>query len=227
VIDVLLADDQQLVRAGLRMLLDEQQGLRVVGEATDGVEVARLARELRPNVVLMDIRMPRLDGIAATARVVADSPGTRVLVLTTFDRTELVYEALVAGASGFLLKDAPIEQLVAAIRAVDRGEELLAPTITRRLIAEFTRTDRSQAARALRALTEREREVLTLVARGQSNAEIAATLFLGVETVKTHVGRILAKLGLRDRVQAVVAAYEAGLVRVGDAAVGSLRDARE
>jgi DNA-binding NarL/FixJ family response regulator len=215
-IAVLLADDQALVRTGLRMILDSEPGLEVVGEAADGVEAVAESRRLSPDVVLMDIQMPQLDGISATRRVVAACPGTRVVMLTTFDRSQLVYDALVAGASGFLLKDAPSDQLISGIRQVHRGEELLAPSITRRLIEEFTRSDRLPEHSGISRLTDREQEVLLLVARGRSNAEIAAELFLSVQTVKTHVARVLAKLDVRDRVQAVVVAYESGLVRAGD-----------
>ena len=209
---VVLADDQELVRTGLRAILEAEDDIQVVGEATDGVE---MVRRLAPDVVLMDIRMPVLDGIAATRRITAGG-ATRVVMLTTFDRSQLVYDSLVAGASGFLLKDAPRAQLVGGVRAVARGEELLAPSITRRLIEEFTRTGRTAPPPGYDRLTEREREVLVLIARGRSNAEIAAELFVSTETVKTHVARVLAKLGLRDRVQAVVAAYETGLVRAGE-----------
>ena len=214
-IDVLLADDQALVRTGLRMIVEAESDLTVSGEAADGVDAVAEARRLQPDVVLMDIQMPNLDGIAATRTIVRDCPLTRVLMLTTFDRSQLVYEALVAGASGFLVKDAPREQLVGAIRAVNRGEELLAPSITRRLIEEFTRTDRLPTHPGIASLTDREREVLLLVARGLPNAEIAQELFVSIQTVKTHVARMLTKLGARDRVQAVVIAYESGLVRPG------------
>jgi len=214
-IDVLLADDQALVRTGLRMIVEAESDLTVSGEAADGVGAVAEARRLQPDVVLMDIQMPNLDGIAATRTIVRDCPLTRVLMLTTFDRSQLVYEALVAGASGFLVKDAPREQLVGAIRAVNRGEELLAPSITRRLIEEFTRTDRLPTHPGIASLTDREREVLLLVARGLPNAEIAQELFVSIQTVKTHVARMLTKLGARDRVQAVVIAYESGLVRPG------------
>ncbi len=215
-IGVLIADDQPLVRTGLRMILGSAPDIDVVGEAADGLEAADLARSLRPDVVLMDVRMPHVDGIAATRRVVAQSPGTKVLILTTFDRSHLVYDALVAGASGFLLKDSPVNRLIDAVHAVMRGEELLAPSITRRLIEEFTRGARLPAPPGLDTLTDREHQVLVLVARGLSNAEIAADLYVSVQTVKTHVARILTKLGLRDRVQVVVAAYECGLVRPGE-----------
>ncbi|GAA1643229.1 response regulator [Georgenia ruanii] len=214
-VGVLLVDDQELVRTGLRMIIESEPGLAVVGEAQDGAEAVALVREQRPDVVLMDIAMPRVDGIDATRRIAAQCPSSRVVMLTTFDRSQLVYDALLAGASGFLLKDLPATQLVGGIRAVARGEELLAPSITRRLIEEFTRS-RTGPPPGHDTLTEREAEVLVLVAKGLSNAEIAATLYVSVQTVKTHVARILAKLGLRDRVQAVVAAYESGLVRPGE-----------
>jgi DNA-binding NarL/FixJ family response regulator len=212
---VLLADDQDLVRTGLRVILESEGDIEVVGEAADGAEAVDQVGRLTPDVVLMDIRMPVLDGIEATRRIAARGT-SRVVMLTTFDRSQLVYDSLVAGASGFLLKDVPREQLVGGVRAAARGEELLAPRITRRLIEEFTRAGRLPPPPGYDRLTEREREVLVLVARGRSNAEIAAELFVSVETVKTHVARVLAKLGLRDRVQAVVAAYESGLVRAGD-----------
>lgn len=213
---ILLADDQELVRTGLRMILTAEDDMEVVGEAADGHGAVHLAGTLRPDVVLMDIRMPNLDGIGATRRVTASQPDVRVVMLTTFDRSQLVYDSLVAGASGFLLKDAPSQQLVAGVRAIARGEELLAPSITRRLIEEFTRAGRGGPPRGYDELTEREAEVLTLVARGRSNAEIAQELFVSIQTVKTHVARVLSKLGLRDRVQAVVLAYEHGLVRPGE-----------
>lgn len=213
---ILLADDQELVRTGLRMILTAEDDMEVVGEAADGHGAVHLAGTLRPDVVLMDIRMPNLDGIGATRRITASQPDVRVVMLTTFDRSQLVYDSLVAGASGFLLKDAPSQQLVAGVRAIARGEELLAPSITRRLIEEFTRAGRGGPPRGYDELTEREAEVLTLVARGRSNAEIAQELFVSIQTVKTHVARVLSKLGLRDRVQAVVLAYEHGLVRPGE-----------
>ena len=215
VIRVGLADDQDLVRTGLRLILSAERDLEVVGEAEDGVGAVRLAREERPDVLLMDIRMPTLDGIEATRQITATGVPTRVVMLTTFDRSQLVYDALVAGATGFLLKDVPREQLVGGVRAAARGEELLAPTITRRLIEEFTRSDRLLPAAGADRLTEREHEVWTLVARGLSNAEIAAEMFVSVQTVKTHVARVLAKLGVRDRVQAIVVAYESGIARPG------------
>jgi DNA-binding NarL/FixJ family response regulator len=214
-IKVLIADDQALVRTGFRKILESEPDLEVVGEAGDGGEAVEAALLLRPDVVLMDIRMPRLDGLEATRRLAGK---TRVLVLTTFDVNEYVYEALRAGASGFLLKDAPADQLVTAIRVVAAGEALLAPSITKRLIEEFARRPRSNARPAeLEALSPRELDVLWLVARGLSNAEIASELYVGDATVKTHVSRILQKLKLRDRVQAVVLAYESGLLQPGEA----------
>jgi DNA-binding NarL/FixJ family response regulator len=217
-IRVLIADDQSLVRAGFRLVLENHPDLEVVGEASTGHEAIHSAGRLDPDVVLMDIRMPELDGIAATREITARH-AARVLVLTTYDLDEYVYDALQAGASGFLLKDAPPAQLAEGIRAVARGEALLAPTVTRRLIEEFARTGAALRARpaALGELTPRELEVLRLLARGLSNAEIAATLVLGDTTVKTHVTHVLSKLGLRDRVQAVVLAYESGLVTPGRA----------
>ena len=215
-ISVLVADDQALVRDGFRSLINHEPDLRVVAEAVDGVEAVALAREHQPDVVLMDIRMPRIDGLAATRRVLAMPAPPRVLVLTTFDRNEWVYEALRAGASGFLLKDVRASQLTDAIRTVAAGESLLSPTITTRLIEEFVRT-RTPAMhwRPPAALTDREVEVLRLVAAGLSNAEIAQRLVIGHATVKTHVNRLLTKLELRDRTQAVVYAYENRLVEPG------------
>ena len=213
---VLIADDQELVRTGFRMILKAEPDIDVVGEAADGAEAVELARRLRADVVLMDIRMPVVDGLEATRRLLAASGDTRVLILTTFDLNEYVYEALRAGASGFLLKDAPAAQLVTAVRVVASGEALLAPSITRRLIAEFARRPPlNDKPERMQELTARELEVLRLVARGLSNAEIANELFVSDATVKTHVARILMKLDLRDRVQAVVAAYESGLVQPG------------
>ena len=216
-IRVLVADDQTLVRAGFRAILEVQDDLEVVGEAEDGDEAVALARELRPDVVLMDIRMPGVDGIEATRRLLRDGDAPRILMLTTFDLDEYVYEAMKAGASGFLLKDAPRDQLVGAVRTVAAGDALLAPALVRRLIEDFVRRPAPGARppAELDDLTEREREVLTLIAHGLANAEIAARLFVSEATVRTHVTHILAKLELRDRVQAVVLAYETGLVQPG------------
>jgi DNA-binding NarL/FixJ family response regulator len=214
-IRVLIADDQAMVRGSFRLVVDSEPGLTTVGEAGNGVEAVALARGVRPDVVLMDIRMPEMDGIEAARRICADpGPGPRVLMLTTFDLDEYVYAALRAGASGFLLKDAPPADLLAGIRVVAAGDGLLAPSVTRRLIAEFSR--RAPAARPLAGgldgITDREREVLTLIARGLSNTEITEHLRLSPATVKTHIGRLLAKLAARDRAQLVIAAYESGLV---------------
>ena len=216
---VLIVDDQSLVRAGFRLVLENHPDLVVVGEASNGHEAIHSAGRLEPDVVLMDIRMPDLHGIAATREITARHPA-RVLVLTTYDLDEYVYDALQAGASGFLLKDTPPDQLADGIRAVAAGEALLAPTVTRRLIEEFARIGTTRRARPaeLDELTPREHEVLLLLARGLSNAEIAETLFLGDTTVKTHVTHVLGKLGLRDRAQAVVLAYESGLVVPGGTA---------
>jgi DNA-binding NarL/FixJ family response regulator len=215
---VLLADDQALVRSGFRMIVDAEPDLEVVGEAVDGDDVVALSTQLSPDVVLMDLRMPGTDGIEATRRVLA-RPGnrTRVLVLTTFDLDDYVYEAMRAGASGFLVKDVRPEELVHAIRTVAEGNALLAPSVLRRMLDRFVtrRPPGSGTPPVLATLTERELEVLTWVARGRSNAEIATELFLGENTVKTHVTHVLQKLGLRDRVQAVVLAYECGLVEPG------------
>jgi DNA-binding NarL/FixJ family response regulator len=223
-IGVLIADDQALVRAGFRMVLEVEDDITVVGEAANGEQAVHSARRLKPDVVLMDIRMPELDGIAATRRITSADPGRadsepRVLILTTFDLDEYVYDALAAGASGFLLKDSPPEQLVTAIRVVAAGEALLAPSVTSRLIEQFARMRgrHSTPPHGLDELTSRELEVFTLVARGLSNAEIAEALIVSDSTVKTHVARVLTKLGLRDRVQAVVLAYESGLVSPGEA----------
>jgi DNA-binding NarL/FixJ family response regulator len=217
-IGVLIADDQALVRAGFRMILEAEEDIRVVSEAKDGLEAVEAARRTRPDVVLMDIRMPRMDGLEAIRAIFA-SPAAehpRVLMLTTFDLDEYIFDALCAGASGFLLKDVPPEQLIAGIRAVAEGEALLAPSVTRRLIESFVKERRVlDAPPSLDGLTEREREVLALLARGLSNAEISNALFVSGTTVKTHVARILSKLGLRDRVHAVVLAYETGVVIPG------------
>jgi DNA-binding NarL/FixJ family response regulator len=219
-IRVLIVDDQELVRTGFRLFLETQPGLAVVGEAGDGEEAIERVRELRPDVVLMDIRMPTMDGVEATAKLTSGAiePAPRVLVLTTFDLDEYVFGALRAGAAGFLLKDAPRERLIEAIRVVHSGEALLSPSITRRLIEDFAaRSDPIKPAAAVLAeLTPREREVLVLVAHGLSNAEIAARLVVTEATVKSHVGAVLLKLGLRDRVQAVVFAYEHGIVVAGE-----------
>jgi DNA-binding NarL/FixJ family response regulator len=209
VTSVVVADDQELVRTGLCTIL-ARSGIEVLGEAADGREAVAEARRLRPDVVVMDVRMPRMDGIAATRELLRAGRGPRVLVLTTFDLDEYVYQALRAGASGFLLKDAPPARLVAAVHAVHEGDALLAPQITRRLVERYAAPARQVPG--LDELTSREHEVLALVARGLSNAEIAEQLVLSLPTVKTHVSRVLMKLGLRDRVQAVVLAYEAGIV---------------
>ena len=214
-IRIIVADDHQVVRAGFAALLETQPDFAVVGTACDGVEAVKIARELRPDVALMDVRMPNMDGIEATRQLTESGAGPRILILTTFDLDEYVYDALCAGASGFLLKDVTAERLFDAVRVVAAGEALLAPTVTRRLISEFTRLRPRAAASppvVLGALTPRETEVLKLVAEGLSNPEIAARLVVTEETVKTHVSRVLSKLGLRDRTQAVVTAYESGLV---------------
>ena len=215
---VLVVDDQALVRSGFRKLLEAEPGIEVVGESADGLEAVHKATLHRPDVVLMDIRMPKLDGLQATSRILGAAGSTpRVLVLTTYDLDEYIFEALKLGASGFMLKDSPPEDLVAAIRVVASGEALLAPSVTRRLIEAFVSSPHvsQEAGHQLEELTARETEVLGLVARGMSNAEIAAELGLGAATVKSHVGNVLMKLELRDRVQAVVLAYEAGLVKPG------------
>jgi DNA-binding NarL/FixJ family response regulator len=214
-IRVVIADDQELVRTGFRVILNSEPDIEVVGEAGDGRQAIEAARQLGPDVVLMDIRMPHLDGLEATRRIVTGPDSKpRVLILTTFDLDEYVYEALRSGASGFMLKDNPADQLITAIRVVAEGEALLAPQITRRLISEFaSRRPPSGRPERLQVLTDRESEVLKLIARGLSNSEIAGELYVAETTVRTHVGRILTKLGLRDRVQAVVLAYETGLIR--------------
>jgi DNA-binding NarL/FixJ family response regulator len=218
-IGVLIADDQPLVRAGLRMILELEPDIDIVGEAADGNEAVTVAAQIEPDVILMDVRMPQLDGLEATRRIVSErAHGSRVLILTTFDLDAYVYEALLAGASGFVLKDIAPEQLVDAIHVIANGEALLSPSVTRRLIEEFVRRPPDvarQAPREVEALTPREAEILRLVARGLSNAEIAGRAFVSEPTVKTHVARILMKLGLRDRVQVVVYAYEHGLAQPG------------
>lgn len=210
-IRVLIADDEQMVRTGLRLVLDREDGIEVIGEADDGSQATSLAERLDPDVVLMDVRMPNVDGIEATRRLMAAGARSRVIILTTFDEDEHVYDALRAGASGFLLKYAPADDLVKAIRIVAAGEAMLAPSVTRRLIEDVV-ARRGGSAADIRALTPRELEVLRHVARGLSNAEIGATLFLSPATVKTHVANILEKLDVRDRVQAAAAAYESGLM---------------
>ncbi len=217
-IRVLLVDGQKLLRLGFRLVLEAEPDLAVVGEAGDGIEALAAVQKTSPDVVLMDVRMPHMDGIEATRQICAATDPPRVLMLTTFDLESYVYSALRAGASGFLLKDAPAEQLVEAVAVVARGDALLAPSITRMLIDEVARRPALEAAAVpgLSELTDREREVLILLARGLSNGEIAERLYLGEATVKTHVGRVLAKLGRRDRVQAVVLAYESGLVTPGE-----------
>ncbi|WP_157252253.1 response regulator [Nonomuraea typhae] len=224
-ITVLVADDQAMIRAGFAALLSAQPDIQVVGQAADGLEAVAGARDLRPDVVLMDVRMPRLDGLEATRRIIATGTTTKVVILTTFDVDDYVYAALRGGASGFLVKDAPPEDLVAAVRVVAGGEALLSPSVTRRLIEEFATGSRIDERERLRlnALTAREREVLRQIAGGLSNAEIAGELTLAEETVKSHVGRIFAKLCLRDRAQAVVLAYESGLVTPGSPPAGGRR----
>jgi DNA-binding NarL/FixJ family response regulator len=211
-IRVLLVDDEELVRIGLQMILDAEPDIAVVGQAVDGADALAKVGTLEPDVVLMDIRMPRMDGLEATRRICAAASGTKVVVLTTFDVDEHIYAALAAGASGFLLKDAPASQLVHAIHVAAAGDALLAPSVTRRLIQQFTDSRPAPRPELPTDLTARETEVLTLMAEGLSNAEIADRLVVGDATVKTHVARVLAKLGVRDRVQAVVLAYRSGLV---------------
>jgi DNA-binding NarL/FixJ family response regulator len=210
-IRVLIVDDQSMVRAGLRMLLSDQSDIEVVAEAGNGLEAVAQAGRLRPDVVLMDIRMPELDGLEATRRILGADPSPRVLVLTTFNLDEYVYEALRAGASGFVLKDDPPEQLIAAVRTVAAGEALLSPPVTRRVIDQFARLNRQTPPKAVKTLTSREMDVFRLITQGLSNAEIGQALFISDTTVKTHVTRLLQKLGLRDRAQAIVLAYQTGL----------------
>lgn len=214
-ISVLVADDQSMVRAGFRMLLAREEDIEVVAEASDGLEAIDQAARFHPRVVLMDIRMPKLDGLEATRRIVASNESVRILILTTFDLDEYVYDALRGGASGFVLKDDPPEHLIAAIRTVAAGEALLSPAITKRVIKEFVRSPRPAPPKELEDLTTREKEILSLIATGLSNAEIAQHLFIGETTVKTHVTHILQKLNLRDRVQLVVLAYQSGFSEVG------------
>jgi DNA-binding NarL/FixJ family response regulator len=215
-IRVVIADDQALMRGGFRMILDAADDIEVVAEAIDGADAVRVFERQHPDVVVMDVRMPTMDGIEATRRITKVDGDAKILILTTFDLDEYVYEALRAGASGFLLKDRPPEELVTAVRTVAGGDALLSPTVTRRLIAEFAaRPDEPPPPDELNELTDREREVLLLLAQGASNAEIAGRLFVAETTVKTHVAHILRKLGIRDRAQAVVLAYESGLVRPG------------
>jgi len=214
-IRVLVADDQSMVRAGFRMLLASEPGIEVVAEASTGLEAVEKAARFDPNVVLMDIRMPEADGIQATRRILATDPAAQILILTTFDLDEYLYEALRAGASGFVLKDDPPEQLIAAIRTVAAGDALLSPAVTRRVIRRFSRIPNPEPPDGLDELTAREREILRLVVDGLSNAEIGQALFIGETTVKTHVTHILQKLGVRDRMQLVVLAYQSGLVESG------------
>jgi DNA-binding NarL/FixJ family response regulator len=215
-IRVLVADDQSLVRGGFRMLLTGEPDLEIVAEASNGLEAVDKAARFHPTVILMDIRMPELDGLEATRRILAADEEARILILTTFDLDEYVFEALRSGASGFVLKDEPPEQLLAAIRTVAAGDALLSPSITKRVIQQFTRLPRAGPPKEFDELTSREQEVFRLIADGLSNAEIGERLFISDTTVKTHITHILQKLGLRDRVQAVVLAYEAGLVRPGE-----------
>jgi DNA-binding NarL/FixJ family response regulator len=224
-IRVLVADDQSMVRAGFRMLLGREADIEVVAEASNGLEAVDKAARFRPTVVLMDIRMPELDGLQATRRILAADDTARILILTTFDLDEYVYEALRAGASGFVLKDDPPEQLLAAVRTVAGGEALLSPAITKRVIKQFARLPRPAPPEQLEDLTEREVDVFRLIARGHSNAEIGRELYISETTVKTHITHILQKLNLRDRVQAVVLAYETGLFDA-DARATSSRDVR-
>jgi DNA-binding NarL/FixJ family response regulator len=210
-INVLVADDQSMVRAGFRMLLSQEEDIQVVAEACNGLEAVEKAARLRPTVILMDIRMPELDGLQATRRILEADESARILILTTFDLDEYVYEALRAGASGFVLKDDPPEQLIAAVRTVAGGDALLSPSVTRRVIAQFTKVHQQAPPKAVETLTPREMDVFRLITRGLSNAEIGRELFISDTTVKTHVTRLLQKLDLRDRAQAIVLAYQTGL----------------
>ena len=223
-IRVLVADDQSMVRAGLRLLLTGEEDIEVVAEASNGLEAVDKAARFDPNVILMDIRMPELDGLEATRRILAADDAARILILTTFDLDEYVYEALRSGASGFVLKDDPPEQLIAAVRTVAAGDSLLSPAITKRVIREFTRKPRQEPPEELDDLSERERDVFRLIARGLSNAEIGQELFIGETTVKTHITHILQKLNLRDRVQAVVLAYQTGIFEEEDTQRSGSRD---
>jgi DNA-binding NarL/FixJ family response regulator len=220
-IRVLVADDQPLVRAGFRMLLADEDDIEIVAEAGTGVEAVDKAARFHPTVILMDIRMPELDGLGATRAILAEDDTARILILTTFDLDEYIYSALDAGASGFVLKDDPPEQLIAAIRTVAAGDALLSPAVTRRVIERFTRMPRHAPPPELDELTAREREILCLIADGLSNAEIGRSLFISETTVKTHVTHVLQKLNLRDRVQAVVLAYQSGLVEQGQDLIGT------
>jgi DNA-binding NarL/FixJ family response regulator len=211
-IRVVIADDQSMVRAGFRMLLSGEQDIEVVAEARDGLEAVAAAARFDPTVVLMDIRMPELDGLEATRRIIAANQSARILILTTFDLDEYVYEALSSGASGFVLKDDPPEQLIAAVRTIAAGDALLSPSVTKRVIKQFTRIPRPSPPKEIDELTAREQEILRLIASGLSNAEIGERLYIGETTVKTHVTHVLQKLGLRDRVQAVVLAHQTGLL---------------
>jgi DNA-binding NarL/FixJ family response regulator len=212
-ISIVIADDQSMVRAGFRMLLSGEEDIEVVAEARDGLEAVAKAARFDPTVVLMDIRMPELDGLEATRRIIAANHSARILILTTFGLDEYVYEALRAGASGFVLKDDPPEQLIAAVRTVAAGEALLSPSVTKGVIRQFTRIPRAEPPKELDELTTRERDIFRLIARGLSNAEIGEELYISETTVKTHVTHVLQKLGLRDRVQAVVLAYQTGLIQ--------------
>jgi DNA-binding NarL/FixJ family response regulator len=213
---VLVVDDQSMVRAGFRLLLANEPDIDVVAEAADGLDAVSQAARFHPDVVLMDIRMPRLDGLEATRRILATETGARILILTTFDLDEYVYEALTAGASGFVLKDDPPDQLIAAVRTVAAGDALLSPTVTKKVIQQFTRLHRQAPPPAVNTLTARELDVFRLITQGLSNAEIGQRLFIGDTTVKTHVTRLLLKLGLRDRAQAIVLAYQTGLFEPGN-----------